>query len=83
MAAEVVLTAGDLEALGPILEHARTECGAATRTAVEGAQAMLGQRGPGAYPYGDLLELREVLEGVRDDRCPVDRHALEALLSKF
>ena len=79
----VEFSAQDLEALRAILDHARGECGAATRASVEAVDALLEERGAGVFEYGELLELRDLLEGVRDDRCPVDRDALEALLAKF
>jgi hypothetical protein len=79
----VEFTEEEVEALRAILDHARGECGAATRAAVEAVDALFEGRGAGVFDYGDLLELRDLLEGVRADRCPVDRDALEGLLSKF
>lgn len=80
---EVALTAADLEALWPVLDYASAECGADTAAAAGAVRVLLEQRGPGSYPYGDLVELRDVLEEVQADRCPVDQEAVEALLAKF
>lgn len=83
MGDKVELTADDLERLGPVLEYAQRECGADTAAAAAGVQSLLEVRGAVSYAYGDLLDLREVLEEVRADRCPVDQDLVEALLAKF
>jgi hypothetical protein len=80
---EVVLSADEVERLWPVLDYASAECGADTAAAAAGARAIIEERGAAAYAYGDLLSLKDVLEEVQADRCPVDQELVELLLAKF